>query len=51
MNNYIINSENTLTSNGLNNNSQVFIKKIKIKQNKSKTNKKDDIITNETTEL
>ena len=51
MNNYIINSENTITSNGLNNNSQVFIKKIKIKQNKSKTNKKDDIITNETTEL
>ena len=51
MNNYIINSENTITSNGLNNNSQVLIKKIKIKQNKSKTNKKDDIITNETTEL
>ena len=51
LNNFIMNSENTLPSNGVNNNSQIFVKKIKLKQSGSKTNKKDDIITNETTEL
>ena len=49
VNNFIINSENTITSNGLNsNNSQVLIKKLKIKQSDQKRNKKDEIITNET---
>ena len=49
-NNYIINSENTITTtNPINTNSSIsFIKKLKIKPKNPPRNKKDEVFTNET---